>query len=220
MKNKLIFICIAVIILAVAFFLGETGKESQAVTESTTFSTTEPTTEVTTLTTEITTVTTEMATETTTIAEITTIASVVAPVTAVEPQTETTTEEVVYLSVDYKTLIGKYDKATDKDGIVYTGTCSYYDGMTAFDLLRDTLQQEGIPVEFSKTPAYNSVYIEGIDNVYEFDFGELSGWLYSVNDVFLGYSSSEYILSPGDRVQFRYTCDMGKDVGNNYSFSQ
>lgn len=28
---------------------------------------------------------------------------------------------------------------------------------------------------------YNSAYIEGINNLYEFDCGELSGWMYKVN---------------------------------------
>lgn len=38
-------------------------------------------------------------------------------------------------------------------------------------------------MESNWTPAYNSAYIEGIGNLYEFDCGNLSGWMYSVNGV-------------------------------------
>ena len=38
-----------------------------------------------------------------------------------------------------------------------------------------------------KYSMYNSVYIEGINNLYEFDCGELSGWMYKVNGWFPNY---------------------------------
>ena len=42
--------------------------------------------------------------------------------------------------------------------------------------------------------AYKSVYIEGINHLYEFSAGELSGWMYSVNGVFPKYGCSQYTL--------------------------
>ena len=45
-------------------------------------------------------------------------------------------------------------------------------------------KQQGIHMEFENTPMYNSAYIEGIHNLYEFDCGELSGWMYQVNGWF------------------------------------
>ena len=68
-------------------------------------------------------------------------------------------------------------------------------------------------MEYTKTPLTGSVYVEGIHNLYEFDAGPLSGWLYSVNGVFTNLSCSEYILKDGDRILFQYTLSRGEDVG-------
>ena len=61
------------------------------------------------------------------------------------------------------------------------------------------------------------IQIEGIANLYEFDCGELSGWMYKVNDWFPNYGCSRYELKDGDKVEWVYTCDLGKDVGGDYS---
>lgn len=86
-------------------------------------------------------------------------------------------------------------------------------GETAFSLLQRVTREQGIHLEASFTPGTGSAYVEGIGNLYEFDCGQRSGWLYLVNGVSPGYSSSEYVLEPGDRVEWVYTCDMGRDVG-------
>jgi len=67
------------------------------------------------------------------------------------------------------------------------------------------MTKNNIHFEFVKTPAYNSVYIEGIGNLYEFDLGDTSGWLYSVNGIEPRYGCSDYILKNGDRVEFWYS---------------
>ena len=72
-------------------------------------------------------------------------------------------------------------------------------------------------MEFENTPMYNSAYIEGIHNLYEFDCGELSGWMYKVNDWFPNYGCSRYQLQDGDVICWEYTCDLGVDVGGFYS---
>lgn len=87
------------------------------------------------------------------------------------------------------------------------------EGETAFSLLQRVTREQGIPMEASFTPGTGSAYVEGIGNLYEFDCGQRSGWLYFVNGVSPGYSCSEYTLKPGDRVEWVYTCDLGQDVG-------
>ena len=59
---------------------------------------------------------------------------------------------------------------------------------------------------------YNSVYIRGISNLYEHDCGELSGWIYTVNEKVPKIGCSQYILKNGDRIAFIYTCNLGKDI--------
>ncbi len=89
-------------------------------------------------------------------------------------------------------------------------------GDSAFDVLFKKLREERIHLEFTKTPFTESVYIEGIGNIYEFDCGELSGWQYSVNGEFLSVASSDYTVKDGDKIAFLYTCDLGKDIGGDY----
>lgn len=93
---------------------------------------------------------------------------------------------------------------------------SFREGESVFDVLLRITQEEKIHMEYTNTPMYNSAYIEGIGNLYEFDCGELSGWMYKVNDWFPNYGCSRYQLQDGDVVEWVYTCDLGKDVGDDY----
>lgn len=104
------------------------------------------------------------------------------------------------------------------DGIIFEEqTVSFYEGESVFNLLKREMKKNKIHMEFVNTPVYNSAYIEGIANLYEFDCGELSGWMYRVNGVFPNYGCSLYTLKEGDRVEWVYTCDLGHDVGGGYS---
>ena len=96
-------------------------------------------------------------------------------------------------------------------------TVSFYEGESVFNVLQRVCKQEKIHMEFSNTPIYNSAYIEGIHNLYEFDTGELSGWMYKVNDWFPNYGCSRYQLKDGDVIEWVYTCDLGEDVGGGYA---
>ena len=88
---------------------------------------------------------------------------------------------------------------------------------SVFDLLLRVTKENDIPMEFAQTPLYGSAYVEGIGNLYEFDCGELSGWMYRVNGEFPNYGCSNYRLHEGDAVEWVYTCDLGADVGNIYN---
>ena len=105
-----------------------------------------------------------------------------------------------------------------KDGVIYAEkTVTFYEGESVFNLLLREMKQNKIHMEYENTPVYNSAYIEGIGNLYEFDCGELSGWMYKVNGWFPNYGCSRYRIMPGDRVEWAYTCDLGEDIGGNYS---
>ncbi|MCL2530543.1 MAG: DUF4430 domain-containing protein [Oscillospiraceae bacterium] len=85
---------------------------------------------------------------------------------------------------------------------------SFTPGETVFDLLLRETRARGIHMEHVNNPLFNSAYIRGINNLYEFDFGELSGWVYRVNGVFLGMGVSAHTLQPGDVVELIYTLEM------------
>ncbi len=86
-------------------------------------------------------------------------------------------------------------------------------GESVFNVLQRTLKQNKLHLEFSTTPLYNTAYIEGICNLYQFDAGSLSGWMYAVNGQFPLTGCSNTLLQPGDEIVWHFTCDLGADLG-------
>lgn len=100
------------------------------------------------------------------------------------------------------------------DGIIFAGeNITVYDGESVFNVLVREMKKNKIHLEFTKTPGYDSAYIEGIGNLYEFDCGELSGWMYRVNGQTPGCGCSSYTVESGDVIEFLYSCNLGVDIG-------
>lgn len=107
-----------------------------------------------------------------------------------------------------------------EDGVIFPAAqVTFYEGESVFNVLQREMKKAKIHMEFENTPIYNSAYIEGINNLYEFDCGELSGWMYKVNGWFPNYGCSRYALQDGDVVEWVYTCDLGNDVGGGWAAS-
>lgn len=98
-----------------------------------------------------------------------------------------------------------------KDGMILKKQeVSFEKGDSVYDVLSKELKKNKILLEVSFTG--KSAYVEGIDNIYEFSCGELSGWMYSVNGEYSQVSCSDYQVKDGDEIQWHYTCDLGEDV--------
>lgn len=139
-----------------------------------------------------------------------------------EPAKTEAKQSTCTLTIRCDTLVGQpedLDEAKAElvpaSGLLYSATVSFTAGESVFDVLQRAMQEAGIPMEFTSVPVYGSAYIEGIANLYEFDCGPLSGWVYSVNGVFPNYGCSKYALQDGDEVLWQYTCDLGADVGGD-----
>lgn len=91
------------------------------------------------------------------------------------------------------------------------------EGASAFDALIAAAREHKIRVDYNGSGW--GTYVKGVGGIYEFGFGELSGWMYRVNGEFPEMSVSDYILHEGDVVEFLYTADLGRDVGENYTIS-
>ena len=145
----------------------------------------------------------------------------------IEPQDAVITDQAFTctLSVRCDTILQNISwldpKKTDlvpADGVIFAEKeVTFYEGESVFNVLLREMKRNKIHMEFENTPIYNSAYIEGINNLYEFDCGELSGWMYRVNGWFPNYGCSRYQLKPGDNIEWVYTCDLGADVGGAYS---
>lgn len=141
--------------------------------------------------------------------------------------TEQTSEDTVYtctISINCSNILSNWDifdktkaSCVPSDGwILREMTVEFKKGQTVFDVLKNVTRTRAIQMEYSFTALYGSYYIEGINNLYEFDCGELSGWEYCVNGKFPAFGCSKYVLKDGDKIEWKYTCDLGADVGNPY----
>jgi len=79
------------------------------------------------------------------------------------------------------------------------------------DVLKKAARNQKIVVDYSGKGA--AAYVSGIGNLYEFDEGAGSGWLFSVNGTFSSRSAGASKIKPGDEIRWVYTTDYGKDVG-------
>lgn len=145
----------------------------------------------------------------------------------VEPETsqpDTSHQDTCTISISCATILNNMDKCDESkrglvpaDGVILPAvTVTFSQGESVFDVLQRVCRERKIPMEFSWTPMYNSAYIEGIYNLYEFDVGDGSGWMYKVNDWFPNYGCSRYQVQPGDVICWVYTCDLGYDVGGGF----
>lgn len=127
------------------------------------------------------------------------------------PETVTVT-----MSITCDTVKGKgNEKITPSDGIILPETeFTLPSGSTAYDCLIKAAKEYKIQIE-DNTQAlgnHSNAYIAGINYLYEFDYGELSGWMFSVNGEFADRGCGEYKLSDSDIIRWEYTCNMGDDL--------
>lgn len=146
----------------------------------------------------------------------------------VEPENQTVNDKKTYtctFSIECSTILNNLkdlepDKmdAVPSNGIIFAAqTVTFYEGESVYDVLQRICKENGIQMEASWTPIYNSAYVEGIHNLYEFDCGSGSGWMYRVDGWYPNYGCSRYQLKQGEVVEWRYTCDLGKDIGGGYA---
>ena len=126
----------------------------------------------------------------------------------------------VTMEIRCDTIAGKSDSEhIPADGVVLQPTAFDIEaGDTVFDILTEAAQTYGIQVENKggAGSAHGMVYIAGINYIYEFDFGDLSGWVYHVNGITPSRGCGEYVLSDGDRIEWLYTCEVGHDLEEVY----
>ncbi|HEZ7987244.1 MAG TPA: DUF4430 domain-containing protein [Ruminococcus sp.] len=117
----------------------------------------------------------------------------------------------VTVTIRCDAVAGKKDYIPD-DGIILSASEFEIEaGDTVMDILREAAQTYRIQLDSD-----GKGYISGIASIYEFDFGDLSGWLYYVNGEGASVGCGEYELSDGDVVEWIYTCEMGKDIEEIY----
>ncbi len=130
-------------------------------------------------------------------------------------------ENICYVSITCKTAIASGELSDSmlsilpEDGVILDSfEFEYEDGMTVFDVFAKVVKENKIHMEYTGTKTVP--YVEGVANLYEFDCGPLSGWMYQVNGWFPSFSMGQYEVERGDSIEIIYTCDLGEDVGDTY----
>jgi hypothetical protein len=137
-----------------------------------------------------------------------------APVQTAEPKKDTVT---MHIRCDTAVANGMHLEAkwagiVPASGcILDTTTIEIKDGDTVLDVLKMARDKFKLHMEYSGGSG-SGAYVEGINNLYEFDGGRWSGWMYCVNDWYPNYGCGVYFLKPGDRIEWNYTCDLGLDL--------
>ena len=119
----------------------------------------------------------------------------------------------VTMTIRCDTITGeeKVNSHIPDDGIILPETeFGINEGETVYDVLLSAAKRYGIQID--NRGAAGTAYIAGINYLYEFDYGDLSGWMYRVNGEFPEVGCQSFTLSGGDRIEWLYTTDIGKDL--------
>lgn len=146
------------------------------------------------------------------VAEVPEIADIIEPsdeITNVVVQATEVVEEVIKpetIDTVHIIVIGP-----EETGVLYEGDQTLHMGDSVFDVLLAVHKAELIVLDYNGSGKL--AYIQGINNIYEFDYGANSGWLYSVNDEFPSFGVGNYFPIFEDQISIEYTMDGGFDIG-------
>lgn len=112
----------------------------------------------------------------------------------------------VTLEIRCDTVAGRESYIPENGVILEETEFAIADGETVHDILVEACRENGIQTEVS------GGYVSGINYIYEFDFGDLSGWLYYVNGEEASVGCDQYTLSGGDEIKWLYSLEMGNDL--------
>ena len=122
----------------------------------------------------------------------------------------------VTLTIRCDTVVGKadYDYIPDDGTILPATEFEIAEGDTVYDILVEAARGYNIQTEFEGNTAndHSHAYVSGINYLYEFSFGDLSGWIYRVNGTTQSVSCGSYKLADGDVVEWLYSCELGNDL--------
>lgn len=122
----------------------------------------------------------------------------------------------VTFTIRCDSIVGEDSEFIPTDGVIL-GKTEYgiVEGESVYDLLIGAVRENEIHLENKKTSvgAHGAYYISGINHIYEYEYGELSGWMYYVNGEAPSVGCGDYILHDGDDVAWLYTREIGRDIG-------
>lgn len=114
---------------------------------------------------------------------------------------------MVHITITCSKVIDNPDLSTDaglpENGIILDTYVAVKDGDSVFTALKAAADDNGISISY--TGSKGSVYVAGINELYEKQCGRYSGWKFSINNVYPNVGCGGYALSDGDSILFGYT---------------
>ena len=133
--------------------------------------------------------------------------AVIALITGIWGDNNKETAGYVTLSINCDVVKDSGKSHVPQNGIILSETkAEIKKGDTVYDVFAEVCKENG--VLFSA----NMGYVEGINNIYEMDFGDNSGWIYFVNGESPSVGCASYELADGDKIEWHYTCDLDADI--------
>lgn len=119
----------------------------------------------------------------------------------------------VWLSIDCRNAAGFADDGSTPDNgeILPRTQMDFYEGDSVFDVLTYAARKFGLHIEFDGASS-GLAYVNGINYLYEYAYGDLSGWIYLVNGEKQSVGCAGYTLEDGDEISWQYTLNLGEDV--------
>ena len=116
----------------------------------------------------------------------------------------------VTLTIRCDTVAGRAEHIPENGIILDISEFSIAEGDSVYTILTEAARKHKLQLENDGDGTY--VYISGINYLYEFDYGDLSGWVYEVNGERPSIGAGEYKLKNGDVVEWHYTTNLGEDL--------
>lgn len=121
------------------------------------------------------------------------------------PKTNTKNETVTSKPIPAKTVTLSIMGPKDKGDILSATKVGVKDGETILDVLLHATEEHSPKIQVDYTGSGATAYINGINNIYEFDYGPKSGWLFKQNGVSLTKSIGTSKVKAGDKIECYYT---------------
>ena len=116
----------------------------------------------------------------------------------------------VTLSIRCDKVAGQADYIPADGVILPATTFPLAQGDSVYTILTQAARMHNIPLENNGAPGM--AYISGIAHLYEYAFGDLSGWVYLVDGVSPSVGCEQYILQDGQQIEWHYTLELGQDI--------
>lgn len=116
----------------------------------------------------------------------------------------------VTLTIRCDTVAGRAEHIPENGIILDVTEFAIAEGDSVYTILTEAARKHKLQLENDGDGTY--VYISGINYLYEFDYGDLSGWVYEVNGERPSVGAGEYKLKDGDVIEWHYTTNLGEDL--------